>query len=316
MNKNTTLHPITVIILFISLALPLFLFSSPLYVGAVFFIMIIALIRIDGIAKLKLTAFIFIFFFIVSLTVNFIFTNAGSTIIFQLRNIPIIGYKRLSLELIVFTLIATLRLVYIIVIFNFISYVSSEDRIMSFFSKFLRNFPLLLSFTIRLIPKLRNDYKRLEHIFKLRGFEFVKTDNTPDNKKKSRKFNLIKKIRETINPKFMAALIKTLLMNSLEDSLQYAEAMQARGFSGSSKRSSFFKESIKLIDFIIIFFSLLYFIYSIILFNINIGVKSIYPVLRMYSYTNVYELSALLGLVIINSLIFIVCIKAVLKKNN
>lgn len=300
--KLRTTHPITAIVVFISFIISSMLFSSPIIILSLLILLLTAIIYFGEKQKLKYFIFIFFMFFFVSLTVNFLFTNSGSTIIFQISNIPFIGFKRLSLELIVFTLTGTFRLTLLLLIFSFTSIISSEDRMMSFFSKFLKRFPLLLSFSIRLMPKLTRDYKRLEHIFKLRGFASSNTRKTSKKKK-----NIIRRIKEIMNPKLMSVLIRTLLMNSLEDSLQYAESMQSRGFGDIKRRSSFSKDIICISDYLITFFSLIYIIFSLFLYSNSIGTKSIYPKFKMLYYLNNNELLAVLGIIILNVVIFTLC---------
>ncbi len=268
------------------------------------------LIYLKGVSQIKYVVIIFLFFFLVSLVVNFIFTNAGSTVIFQITDLPLIGgHKRLSLELILFTLTATCRLIYIIMVFNLISIVSDEDRTMSFFSRFFKSFPLLLSFSIRLIPKMRDDYKRLEHIFKLRGFAVTNKENITSKKK-----GIIYRIKKIINPKLMNALLRTLLMNSLEDSLQFAESMQARGFGGFKKRSVYSKEKFQLIDILITILSAVYLIFSACMFKFSIGVKNIYPKFKLIRYVNNPELLGFVGLIIINFVLLIICAKFIKRR--
>jgi energy-coupling factor transport system permease protein len=242
----------------------------------------------NGLSRLKGYLLIFVFFFAVSFIVNFIFTNTGTTVLFQIDELPLIGgHKRLSLEMLVFTFTASLRLVYILLVFVFVMQVSSEDRVMAFFSQFLKNFPLLLSFTVRLIPKLRSDYKRLTHVFKLRGFEVVKSV-------KKRK-GIFRRIKDSINLRLMLALIRTLLMNSLEDSLQYAEAMQARGYGDYSSRSTFYKERFGILDGLLLSLSMVYLGLCIGLSASGIGIKGIYPIFRLNHYLNMDEM---LGMVL------------------
>ncbi len=298
MNK-ISLHPIVSLLFFVCLIIPSILFSSPLFILLLFIAMMSMLFIIDGLKKLKSIVLIFFFFFFVSLIVNFIFTNVGSTVIFQITDIPIINFKRLSVEMVVFTFVATMRLVYIFSVFSISSYISSEDRMLSFFSKIFRNFPLLLSFTIRLIPKLTSDYKRLEYIFRLRGFETVR-------KKEKKRNSIIGKLRNMINPKLMLVLIRTLLMNSLEDSVQYAESMQARGYGSFSKRSLFFEEKLSFLDFIISFISIIYLLFSFITFSFSIGTKDIYPLFKLSNYVKHYDIIALIIMIALNSIIYLV----------
>ncbi len=298
MNSGHSLHPFSSIILFISLIIPSIIFSNPLYIFAMVIPILVFITKKEGVSKLKGYGLIFVFFFIISLIVNFIFTNTGTTIILQINNLPIIGgHKRLSLEMLIFTFTASLRLIYILLVFVFLMMISSEDRMMAFFSKFLKNFPLLLSFTIRLMPKLRTDYKRLNHVFKLRGFETVKTG-------KSNK-GLFGKIKGSFNIRLMLALVRTLLMNSLEDSLQYAEAMQARGYGDYSSRTAFYKEQFHFRDGFLFVLSIIYAVLCICLFAYGIGIKDIYPIFRFSYYINIKEIIGFVLIEIISILIYL-----------
>ncbi len=301
-SVRSSVHPLAVVVIFFGIIMPPLVFSSPFFILSMIIPMLIFITYIEGFQKLKSYIFMFTFFFVISFLVNFIFTNTGTTIIFQIDNIPVFGgHKRLSLEMLIFTFTSSLRLLYIIMLFTFISIISSEDRMMSFFSLFLGNFPLLLSFTIRLIPKLRTDYSRLNHVFKLRGFDIKKESEVKSN----RIFLIFKRIKNTFNTELLIALMRTLLMNSLEDSIQYAEAMQSRGFGYSSRRSSFFKETFNLIDILFIILSVLYIALSFILvFSLNIGTKDIYPIFRLRYYINKYEILGIIFISVINIIFY------------
>ncbi len=298
MNIEQSLHPVSSMVLFISLIVPPILFTSPAFI-LVMLVFILSFIGLrNGLSRLNSYLLIFVFFFVVSFIVNFIFTNTGTTVIFQIDELPLIGgHKRLSLEMLVFTFTASLRLVYIFLVFVFVMQISSEDRVMAFFSKFLKNFPLLLSFTVRLMPKLRSDYKRLMHVFKLRGFEVVKSI-------KERK-GVFRRIKDSINPRLMLALIRTLLMNSLEDSLQYAEAMQSRGYGDYSSRSVYYKERFGILDGLLLSLSMVYLGLCIGLSAIGIGIKGIYPIFRLNHYFNINELLGIVLLIIASILLYI-----------
>lgn len=300
---KANIHPLSTIVLFIAFLIPSVIFSSPIYNIILLILINHFIIKFGAKQKLKYLLPMFLIYFIISLFVNFIFTNAGTTKIFQINHLPIIGgYKRLSLELILFTFTGTIRLLYIISIFNFISLISSEDRLMNFFSKFMKRFPLLLSFTIRLIPKLARDYKKLEHIFKLRGL-----NQNSDKKKKNKRQGLVRKIKSALNPSLMSALIRTLLMNSLEDSIQFAESMQSRGFGGKSKRSSFTNDKVRQIDCFLIITSIIYICCIFFLSSLSLGTKDIYPLFKLKNFINFDEILALLGIIIINYCIFFIC---------
>ncbi len=98
-------------------------------------------------------------------------------------------------------------------------------------------------------------------------------------------------------------------MNGLEDSIQYAEAMQSRGFGYSSRRSSFFKETFHLIDILFIVLSVLYIAFSFILvFSLSIGTKDIYPIFRLRYYINKYEILGIIFISVINIIFYMLSI--------
>lgn len=290
-------HPLSVIIIFLTLMIQSLLFSNLFYIISIFIIMVFSLCLIEGFRVLRSIIFIVTFFFLISLFVNILFTNNGTTILIQINNIPLIKYKRISLEQLIFTFTASLRLVYIILVFRLINHISNEDSMMSFFSKILRNFPFLISFSIRLIPKFKDDYERLEHIFKLRGLDIY-------THKSNEKTGLIRKFKNKFNPRLLKILLRTMLMNSLDDSMKYAEAMRARGYGSSERRSVYYNYYFRLTDVLSILLSLFLISVSVVIVLMNIGVVPIYPAFVIDKFIEIEEIAGLIILSFLNIVLF------------
>jgi energy-coupling factor transport system permease protein len=242
-KRNTFLqglHPLAGILLIILYMFNILFISNPIYllISIVLFYMLTVL---DGCSKevMRFTRFIIpIAFFIAIL--NPVVNQNGSTVLFEVYKIPIIGSVRFTLEALLYGFVMGIRLIGITMVFGFGNLVIHPDRAFSFFSRYFGKSAFLMSMTLRLFPTIINSYNNIVEVEKLRGNQvFVG--------------GFISRLKKQSN------IVNIIFMSCLEDAADMAESMYSRGY-GSGKRSVYFYDKFSMYDKIFMFISFIYFV--------------------------------------------------------
>lgn len=183
-----------------------------------------------------------------------LFNHRGNHILFYVFNNPI------TLEAIIQGVINGLSLLAIITVFITFNLVITPDKFLFLFSKWFPQWALLIILSIRFVPLLRRRMGEIISIQRTRGY------SVSEGKLKQKLQNGI-------------LLLQTLLTWSLEDGIQTADSMAARGY-GLQKRSKYMPYKMTKIDYG-------YSVIFLILFGIGIfgwwlgdGVLSLLPYLE------------------------------------
>jgi energy-coupling factor transport system permease protein len=158
---------------------------------------------------LKYTVYVAAFLFLFS-----ILFSQGSTVIFTIWIIQV------TQESILFATSMSLRLFLAIVAFSVLTFTVHPDDLLKILSRFGVKSMTGLSIATRMYPTIAADSGNIEDAMKARGVEFDKG-------------NFIAKA------KVRAPVMMPLLLNSMDRSMEIAEAMEARGF-GARKRTSYY----------------------------------------------------------------------------
>lgn len=157
--------------------------------------------------------------------INALVSSHGSHILWQAPfRIPPLGAPVITLEAIFFGLGMSLRLLAIISASAILTFTIHPDDIMLAMIKLKIPYKsvLVTSLSTRFIPTLIDDVERISDVQRSRGLELERG-------------NLLQKIRGRMT------IVIPLLSNSLDRTVQVAEAMESRAFSSGDKRS-FYKE--------------------------------------------------------------------------
>jgi len=157
--------------------------------------------------------------------INALVSSHGSHVLWQAPfRIPPLGAPMITLEAVFFGLGMSLRLLTIISAFTILTFTVHPDDIMLAMIKLKLPYKsvMVTSLSTRFIPTLIDDVERISDVQRSRGLELDRG-------------NLVQKIRSR------TALIIPLLSNSLDRTVQIAEAMESRAFGSGDKRS-FYKE--------------------------------------------------------------------------
>jgi energy-coupling factor transport system permease protein len=201
----------------IAFVLAIFLLSiliSDIFYLAVLFAFVMVVVVVAKVLRatlslLKYTVYVAAFIFLFS-----ILFSQGSTVIFT------IWFIEVTQESILFATSMSLRLFLSVVAFSILTFTVHPDDLLKILSRFGVKSMTGLSIATRMYPTIAADSGNIEDAMKARGVEFDKG-------------NVIAKA------KVRAPVMMPLLLNSMDRSMEIAEAMEARGF-GARRRTSYF----------------------------------------------------------------------------
>lgn len=191
--------------------------TSMLYMNPVFQVISLIgalsyLIILDRYKTLKLIKFIFVMVLVIAI-INMIFVNRGSTVLFYLRSNPV------TLESLFYGFVSGLMLGSVMVWFSCYNEIITSDKFLYIFGKITPTIALIVSMTLRLIPKLIEQTKIIANSQKTLGLDYNEG-------------NISLKIKSCMR------ILSILVTWALEDAVQTADSMKARGY-GIKKRTSF-----------------------------------------------------------------------------
>ena len=205
-------HPIVSFSYFIVVIGTSMLYMNPVFqvislIGALSYLIIL-----DRYKTLKLIKFIFVMVLVIAI-INMIFVNRGSTVLFYLRSNPV------TLESLFYGFVSGLMLGSVMVWFSCYNEIMTSDKFLYIFGKITPTIALIVSMTLRLIPKLKEQTKIIANSQKTLGIEYNEG-------------NISHKIKSCMR------ILSILVTWALEDAVQTADSMKARGY-GIKKRTSF-----------------------------------------------------------------------------
>jgi energy-coupling factor transport system permease protein len=207
----------------IAFVIAIFLLSilvSDIFYLAILFAFVMCVVAVGKVVRpalslLKYTVYVAAFLVLFSILVS-----SGSTVLFE------IGPLTVRLESLLFAASMCLRLFLAIAAFSLLTFTVHPDQLLQAMSKYGFRTMTGLSIATRMYPTIAADSSNIEDAMRARGVEFDLG-------------SLIQKARAR------APVMMPLLLNSLDRSMDIAEAMEARGF-GAGKRTHFFDPPIKL----------------------------------------------------------------------
>jgi energy-coupling factor transport system permease protein len=212
--------------------------------------------------------------------INALVSYHGATILWQASfTLPVLGNPTITLEAIFFGIGMSLRLLAIISAFAVLTFTIHPDDIMLAIIKLRLPYKsvLVTSLSTRFMPTLAEDVQRISDVQRSRGLEFDRG-------------GLMQRIRNR------TAIIIPLLSNSLDRTVQVAEAMESRAFGSGQKRSFFREITLDRLDATVLILGFLPIVLGIIMTCWEMGVYQYYPALERISF-DTFE-SCLLALLV------------------
>ncbi len=202
-----------------------------------------------------------LFFSIFVGIINILLNPRGTTVLLQgSQDIWVLKNFRITFESLINSGLIIARLVIILLIFGLINTLNNPDDLMQIFAKFHvpTSLSIIIMISLRYFPILIEDLQHIEEIQRCRGIEFEKG-------------RIIRRIRNSI------ALILPLLANSLDRSVQTAEALETRGFHLTKKRIYYYKMKFVWLEGVSLFFIFGLFVGSILLSFNGFGSLEMFP---------------------------------------
>ncbi|MGF7060352.1 energy-coupling factor transporter transmembrane component T [Brassicibacter mesophilus] len=226
------LHPFTVLFHTITLLLMVLVYNHPLYIVSMLVYLILIFMLSGNKDKLLQILKYSLYMFVLILIINPLASSHGMTIIYKSCRLPVIGKIKITLEAIFFGVNMGLKLIIIMLIFKIYDVFIDRDIVFNLFLKYFNRLAITISMTINIIHRLKLDILRVKDVMILRGA----------NLKQKNIFNKIK---------VHYPILKTILISSLEGSLDRAEALYSKGYGKKIKRSNYYKIDIKWFDSIL-----------------------------------------------------------------
>lgn len=214
-----SLHPAASFTLVAVLLVLVLIFSHPLYLAGIFAVTFFTIWAADGLKILKGYLKFALWVVLMVLVINPLVNQSGNTVLWLSPHLPLAGRLVVTLEAVSYGAAMGLRLLNVVGVFCLYGLIVHPDRLLNLISRFAHKPALVISLATRLLPAMAASLNKIREVQQLRGVDF----STGSLKKRVGRYTTIFNI---------------LLVSSLEDSLQVAEAMQARAF-GSGRRSSY-----------------------------------------------------------------------------
>jgi energy-coupling factor transport system permease protein len=266
-DKNTVIHrtnPFAKIAWVAGVTLLAVIFEHPVYFLLLFLTTIPVIIIAGAWREWKSLVRFVIYMGIVIIVINTLVMYHGAHVLLEFTfEIPTLGNPKITLEAIFFGLGMALRLLAIVSAFTVLNFTVHPDDMMLAMIKLKLPYKSVLatSLSTRFIPAVIDDLERITDVQRSRGLEMDKG-----------KFLARLKKRGT-------ALVP-LLANSLDRTVQIAEAMESRAF-GAKKERTYFKEiQVRGFDWLVVAAGALPLIFGIYLRCAGYGGFRYYPSLQ------------------------------------
>jgi len=213
------------------LVLALILFH-PLYLAAVLAAVLLAVWSAGGLKMwegyLRFTLPLALLLVVINLLTN----RTGETIFWRSPPLPLVGRLEFTLEALCYGAAMAGRLVTVTGVFCLYNLTVHPDRLLGLFAKLAWRSALTTSLATRLYPAMVSSLFSIREALQVRGVNFEEGSVI----ERAKKYSFV---------------LRVLLFSSLEDSLQLAEAMQARAF-GIGRRSSYCREEFRPRDWLVL----------------------------------------------------------------
>lgn len=205
-------------------------------------------------------------FFMISIVVLIVIMNP----IFNERGrhvLLVIWEHRITLEALVYGGMSALSIISVMAIFISYNYIMTPNKLLFLFSKFLPQFAILLMLTLRFIPLMKRRLEEITLIQKSKGIDVT------HGKWRTRARNAM-------------LYVQALLVYSLEEAIQTADSMKARGY-GIGRRSTYEFFRFRRKDTVALFILITIFVGLAAGRFYGYGVLTIYPVMEAWQLSTI-----------------------------
>ncbi|MCM3161271.1 energy-coupling factor transporter transmembrane component T [Metabacillus litoralis] len=255
MNRGIhSFHPFVSFFYYVGAAALVMLYKHPVFLFVAALLFIFFHLQLDKGKTLRSWLVMMFFLSIFFLIINPLINRRGTHILFYLYHNPVM------LEAIIQGVILALSIFTLLVLFASYNLVITAEKFLFLFSRILPQWALLTMLSMRFVPLLKRRLREIESVQKGKGL------SVSEGKIRTRAKNGI-------------LLIQILLTWSLEEAIQTADSMAARGY-GLKKRSKYTPFKMKIQDWLVLFTLLLIGSVAVAGWWLGDGVLSIYPILE------------------------------------
>ncbi len=206
-------HPFVLFFYYVCVGVLAMYFNHPLFLLVACLLLIGVNITHDKGKALKKWIPMLIWMSIIIILVNPFLNSRGTTIFFYFRG------KQVTLEATMYGIVMALSLVIILLMFISFNLILNGNKFLFVFSKFLPKTTFLTMLVIRFVPLLKRRFDEINDVQRIRGMTIASGT-----------------IRE--RAKSGMVMLQILLTWSLEEAIETADSMKARGY-GIAKRSPY-----------------------------------------------------------------------------
>lgn len=218
-------NPLVILCYFLSNILITMITKNPIFIMISFASVVLYSFTVKTPKGIVRTIIVIIIILVLSSITNPLFNPLGDTIVFSL------GKKNFSFEALAYGFIAALMLIAIVLWFRNYNLLMSSDKFLYLFARYLPKLALIISMTLKAIPDVLKKAKDLDDAQKVIGIYAKK--------------GIVKKLKN----KFL--ILGSLFSYQIENSMQTATAMKARGY-GLKGKTYYSKYSFKLYDIVLL----------------------------------------------------------------
>lgn len=239
---NTTgfasFHPVGMFLYFASVITLVFILSNPVFLVIGIFPALLLTVFSGQLRQMKNTLFFALPVILLIVIISVLTNNRGVTVLFSLNDF------RITLEAVVYSLMSGMTLLIMMIWFANLNSYLTDNKLLYLFSNFTPTLSVLIVFVLRFIPLFSQRLREIRQTQKTLCMDISRG-------------KLTVRLRNTFN------ILSVLLEWSLEESLETAQSMRARGF-GLAKRTSIISFKFKNKDYIFIILNLLFIIFTLI----------------------------------------------------
>ena len=187
-------------------------FNHPIFLTSVLLLLILVNLSHDGGKALRKWILILVIMSAIIILLNPFLVSRGTTILFYFRG------KQVTLEAAMYGITMALFIVNILILFISFNLILNGNRFLYIFSKFLPRTAFLIMISIRFVPLLKRRLDQISEVHLIRGMSM-----TTGSLKSRMKNGMLR--------------MQILLTWSLEEAVQSADSMKARGYGLGNKTS-------------------------------------------------------------------------------
>ncbi len=278
-NGFSSIHPLLCFIYFISTCIACMIFTHPFYLYTILVIVVLLNWSLDGGKALNKVIRGYLVLAVVICVLNPIFSSKGATILFYIQD------HAVTVESMVFGVQWAITLLSILLVFVAYNLVMTPDRFLYVFASFAPKSAFVVTVTLRFVPLLKRRLSEIMTVQKIQGSYL----------KRSSKRQKMRDGMETLY---------TLITWSLEEGLQTANSMRARGY-GVRKRTSATIYELTRNDYIVMWIMAVTGVVSISGLFLGLGQYEVYPQLQKLEWTPLMMLHFLSVFIFVSIPIFL-----------